>query len=337
MKDLFSFYFFNPPHEDSILFAQQLNAKDDILFDLGNCSRIPAALLLRVRWVFISHTHIDHFCGFPHFLRVILKIPGKTVDLFGPEGFTKNIEGALSSYQWNLLDNYCLKFIAHEVFENRIIQTVFDSKNRFMPSDTKIIPLKDKILVENELFCVKTGILNHKTPVLGFRLEGKNQLAVNKDSLLLAGEKSGPWLGEAKKLTLKGGADDTIIQTSLKKMSLAAIIKQFFVYKKKAAYAYLTDFGFTRENIETAVNLAKGTKKLFIESNFLHEDKKNALETCHLTAYQAGLIASMAKAEQVKLFHFSQRYLKNGQLFESLFYNEMEQGKKAGEPDNETL
>jgi ribonuclease Z len=43
-----------------------------ILFDIGNISVLPTRKLLRVSDVFVSHTHMDHFCGLDHLLRVCL-------------------------------------------------------------------------------------------------------------------------------------------------------------------------------------------------------------------------------------------------------------------------
>ena len=168
----------NRPYEDSLLYARQLNAKEDLLFDLGDTSKMSAALMLRVRFVFISHAHIDHFAGFTGFLRNILKNNGMQVDFFGPAGFTANFEGALNSYIWNLIHGYDLRFKVHEVLEDQMIHTLFDSKNIFKPQKQGVSAFNGTLL-DQEFFRVRAQVLDHHIPVLGFRLEEKDRFAVN--------------------------------------------------------------------------------------------------------------------------------------------------------------
>lgn len=327
MHTHFNFFFINPPYEDSVLYAKQFNAKEDLLFDLGDISKMKPSFILRVRYVFISHTHLDHFSGFAIFLRNILKNSGSCVDFFGPAGFTENFKGALHAYVWNLVHSYDIQFKVHEVCSDKITSTLFDSKNVFRPQKLEEKPFKG-LLLQEEFFCVKAQILDHFIPVLGFRLEEKDRLSVNLDAVLKAGLSSGKWLGQAKKMLLKHEPLNTLINTGQGFLSLQEIQKQFFTLKPFSSYAYLTDFGYTPQNIQKAVDLAYQTDILFIESNFLHQEEKNALETNHLTAYQAGKIAKLAKAKRVKLFHFSQRYLKEKTFPKEKFYSQMEEGRQ---------
>ena len=56
-----------------------------MLFDLGRIDRQPAATLLKITHVFVSHTHMDHFIGFDHLLRVFLARDSH-IDMYGPQG-----------------------------------------------------------------------------------------------------------------------------------------------------------------------------------------------------------------------------------------------------------
>jgi len=87
-----------------------------ILFDIGDITVLPTRKLLRISDVFVSHTHMDHFCGFDHMLRVCL---GRDtgVRMYGPPGFIAQLEHKLAAYTWNLVDNYATDFVvvAHEL------------------------------------------------------------------------------------------------------------------------------------------------------------------------------------------------------------------------------
>ena len=87
-----------------------------ILFDIGDIAALPTRKLLRISDICVSHTHMDHFCGFDHLLRVCL---GRDtgVNLYGPSRFIAQLEHKLAAYTWDLVQNYQTEFviIAHEI------------------------------------------------------------------------------------------------------------------------------------------------------------------------------------------------------------------------------
>src|SRR6185312_3253880 len=87
-----------------------------ILFDIGDVTALPTRKLLRVSDIFVSHTHMDHFAGFDHLLRVCL---GRDtgVRVYGPAQFIGQLEHKLHAYTWNLVQNYQTDFVitAHEL------------------------------------------------------------------------------------------------------------------------------------------------------------------------------------------------------------------------------
>lgn len=328
MRANFSFHWVNEPFEDSVLYAQQQNAKEDVLFDLGDLNRFSPALMMRVKWVCVSHTHLDHFVGFPRFLRANLKISGREIHFFGPEGFIRNMEGALAAYTWNLLDYYDISFLVTEIREKRLIRARFHSRNKFKRRILSRSRRKNHVIVENDIFKLEADVLNHNTPVLGYRLSEKDRFAVNKDALSKLGFQSGPWLGEVKEKLMSGASKDFLVSTSQGPKTLGELEENLIIYKKFPSYAYLTDFGYNARNVGRALELAREVDKLFIESNFLDRDRANAEETQHLTALQAGMFAQEAGAKEVRLFHFSQRYLDGGKCEAEIFYREMETGRE---------
>ena len=87
----------NGPFGDPGLFVELRWQGSAVLFDLGRNDGLPAADLLKVTHVFVSHTHMDHFIGFDRVLRLFLN-RDKELLLFGPEGIRDCVAGKLAGY-----------------------------------------------------------------------------------------------------------------------------------------------------------------------------------------------------------------------------------------------
>src|SRR5262245_9888241 len=85
-----------------------------LLVDLGRIDRTPAAVLLPIEAVFVSHAHMDHFMGFDQLLRLFLARDA-TLRLFGPEGLADRVAGKLAGYTWNLTDDYAFAIEVTEI------------------------------------------------------------------------------------------------------------------------------------------------------------------------------------------------------------------------------
>jgi ribonuclease Z len=74
----------NGPFDDPAVYVDFLYGRRALLFDLGDIRALPYRKILRITHIFISHTHIDHFYGFDHLLRLCLGRE-KRIHLFGPQ------------------------------------------------------------------------------------------------------------------------------------------------------------------------------------------------------------------------------------------------------------
>src|SRR4051812_41805164 len=104
-----------------------------VLFDIGDVTSLSTRVLLRVSDVFVSHTHMDHFAGFDHLLRVCL---GRDtgVRMYGPPNFISQVGHKLAAYTWNLVQNYASDFVVdvHELHGGGEIRRArFSSRARF--------------------------------------------------------------------------------------------------------------------------------------------------------------------------------------------------------------
>ena len=72
MRGIFEPRLVNDAFGDPGLYVDFRDERRALLFDLGNITGLPPRKLMRLSHVFVTHTHMDHFAGFDHLLRVVL-------------------------------------------------------------------------------------------------------------------------------------------------------------------------------------------------------------------------------------------------------------------------
>lgn len=308
----------NGPFDDPALYVDFLYERRALLFDLGDITALPSRKILRVTHIFISHTHIDHFIGFDHLLRLFLGRE-KRLHLFGPPGFTAKVEHRLASYTWNLVESYPTDFtvVTAELHpDGRSISAEFHCRRGFRRECQRTVQLHDGILLDEETFRLRTVFLDHSTASLAFALEEKSHVNIMKNRLLELDLPTGPWLAELKRAIVRGEPDDKpfriwwsgaagVVERLFPLGELKKMILQIVPGQK---IAYVTDAAYTPANAAMIVDLARGADYLFIEATFLDADRERAGQRHHLTALQAGLLARQAGVARVIPFHFSPRY-----------------------------
>jgi ribonuclease Z len=308
----------NGPFDDPALYVDFLYERRALLFDLGDIRALPTRKILRLSHIFISHTHIDHFIGFDHLLRLCLG-RAKHVHLYGPPGFIDRVEHRLASYTWNLVESYPTNFtlIAAELHpDGRSISAEFHCCRRFSREHERTELLHDGILLDEETFRIRTAFLDHKTFSLAYVLEEKSHVNIMKNRLRELGLPTGPWLGELKRAVLRGEPVDTPVrawwhaagEVVERPFTLGELKSEILQVVPGQRIAYVTDTAFTPENAARIVELARGADYLFIEATFLDADRELARERHHLTALQAGQMARQAGVARAIPFHFSPRY-----------------------------
>jgi ribonuclease Z len=291
-----------------------------ILFDIGDVSGLPTRKLLRLSDVLVSHTHMDHFAGFDHFLRVCL---GRDtgVSVHGPGDFIAQLEHKLSAYTWNLVENYQTDFVitAHELGADGGVQRArFRSRGRFHRE-----PLSDQrapqgTLLDCASFRVRTIPLDHHgIPSLAFAFEEHTHINVWKNRLEELGLPTGPWLTTLKEQVRAGAPDDTPIKVHWrtregaydKLIALGELKTKVLEFLPGQKVCYVTDVADNPINRDALADFIRGAELLFIEAVFLDEDRQHAERKAHLTARAAGEIARAAGVRTAVPFHFSPRYL----------------------------
>jgi ribonuclease Z len=291
-----------------------------ILFDIGDVSGLPTRKLLRVSDVFVSHTHMDHFAGFDHLLRVCL---GRDtgVCLYGPQRFIAQLEHKLAAYTWNLVQNYETDFVitAHELGPDGCMHRAkFPSRTGFSREDLPTVKVEGGVLLESRVFRVRTIPLEHHgMPSLAFAFEEGTHINVWKNRLEELGLPTGPWLTKLKEQVRAGAPDDTLIRVHWRTregardemLALGDLKARILEFVPGQKVCYVTDVADIPRNRNALADFLAGADTLFIEAVFLNEDRSHAQRKAHLTAGAAGEIARAAGVRAAVPFHFSPRYL----------------------------
>lgn len=316
MNPVFTARLVNGPFGDPGLYVHLRWEGRGLLFDLGNNDGFPSAELLRVTHVFVSHCHIDHFIGFDRLLRLFLA-RDKKLHILGPPGIIDCVEGKLRGYTWNLVDNYGFTIEVAEVSPDNIQYAVFPAANAFRPETLPSRPLVDGIVLDEPAFVVRVAHLDHRIYSLGFALEEKSHLNIDKDLLNRLEVPTGPWLSELKQALRRDEADDFIVTATWRKRDgeehrrdfrLGDVRDRLVKETRGQKIAYVVDTLYNPANAARIATLARGADIFFCESPFLHDDEEQATKRYHLTAQQAGLLAHAAEARKLVVFHFSPRY-----------------------------
>jgi len=311
MSDTFDPRLVNGPFDDPVLYVAFRHERRALLFDLGTIDNLSTREVLKLSHLFVSHTHIDHFIGFDHWLRCSLN-KEEGVDLYGPQGIIANVQGKLAAYTWNLIEDYPLKLTVHEVDGTEIKSVRFSAVDRFRPEPVGKANF-DGVLVDEDGFTVRAAILNHRIPCLAFSLEEKSRLNIRRDVLDSMGIASGPWLDVLKRALRADMPDTTRLEIRTKSgdsrdLTLKEWREALVLETKGQKIAYVVDNLYCPDNIEQIVNLAREADLFYCEATFSHADEARARERYHLTTEQAGSLARMAQVRRFVPFHFSARY-----------------------------
>ena len=320
----------NDPFGDPGLLVQFLLQKRALLFDLGDLSALSNGALLKVSHVFVSHTHIDHFIGFDRLLRSLFGRE-KTVTIFGPKNIIQNVAGKLAGFTWNLVDQYdeSLTIEVVEVRESGLLKGTFRAIERFQLCDERQEPFVDGVIVDDPTFTVRTAILEHRIPCLGFALEEKPHVNIDKDKLESMKAEPGPWLNELKKSVLRDDLDSTLIEVPFKEpggfrtedIPLGQLKNELVEVFPGQKIGYVVDTVFNDRNRKKIVDLVDSADIFFCESPFLADEEERGQARYHLTSSQAGTLAREAGVKQLQVFHFSSRH----KDCREQFYNEAQE------------
>ena len=223
----------------------------------------------RIKRIFISHLHGDHFFGLVGLISTFRLLTRETdLHIYGPKGIKEVI-----TLQMKLADSWTnYKLIFHELTSK-----------------------ESELIFEDEKVEVHTIPLNHRVYTNGFLFkekEGKRKLDIS------AVEKANINVAYYRKLTqgfdVVNEKDDVTIKNN-------TVTKPG---DKPKSYAFCSDTMYK----EDIVPIIENVDVLYHESTFLETQAHLAPKTKHSTAKEAANIAKKANAGKLLLGHYSTRY-----------------------------
>ncbi len=284
----------NPPGDgDPGLYLDLVGLREAAMFDIGD-NALPVSDLVKVRTLFVSHTHIDHWIGFDRLLRCLLGAE-RTVHIYGPPGMGDFVRCRIHGYIWNLSFEDHLRLIVHELdgdaFE--VVELSVEDRFRSVRDHGRSEPHRG-IAHRGDGWRVEFAELDHSTPCLGWALVEEDKYRFDQARLAAAGLTPGPELAAMK--TRFVGGEDALLAGTLGEFSRGRRI------------AYVTDTGFSPKSIEAVRTLAKDADVMYCEATYPDDDLDKARAVRHLTGGQCGALSRTAGVERLVPFHFSRRY-----------------------------
>ena len=261
------------PRENNHTSSQLLKIKENLfLIDCGEGTQIQLRKakinLSRIKHIFISHLHGDHFYGLIGLISTLRLLGRKDeLNIYGPKGIKEVVSLQLKlAKSWT---EYPLFF--HELVSSKS-ETIY--KDDFLT--VKTIPLDHRVYTNGFLFTTKS--IQRKVnlnAIKEFKLEHYHYRQIQ----------------EGKSIKLNDG---TVLNNE--DISLNP--------DPPKKYAYCSDTAFN----PNLVPLIKGVDLLYHESTFLEKHSELAKITKHSTALQAAKIAKDACVKKLMLGHYSNRY-----------------------------
>jgi len=304
----FDFRLVNGLQGDPAVFVLLKRMGEALLFDLGTIDNLGHRDMLRVRNVFVSHAHMDHFVGFDRLLRV--NVPHRRqLAIFGPEDFIERVRAKLNSYTWNLIEPDQIRFQVHEVRpDGSVWSALLTNTDNFSAAPARTDLKHDLLVTLRDGSQVAAALLDHKGIMsVSYKLEAPAALKVRTERLKALNLKAGPWLGDLQ-LRVRTGKVQGSIDVDGRDYFMEELANELITQQRGRSLVYLTDLSFSASNLESLQKAFGRATDGISECSFADEDRSRAVDKAHLTSRQSALIARSLGIQHFHIFHVSGIY-----------------------------
>lgn len=302
--------------DDPLLFVRIRPLKQALLFDCGQLAHLAKRVVKPITAVFVSHAHMDHIMGLPTLVRHHHASP-KPLAVYGPPGIRERVGHLLHGFDWNLAEPTWFDLHVHEVDAGEIRRCIFSGPRGFARSDQPPLPRRDRMIWSCRYAAVSAEVLDHKLPVLTFRLDERPPFALDREKLAAHGLKPGDWINDLKSRIWRGRNQHPVAVTC-SNGSIEALADPEALYQllrrpqPVASLGYLTDCGFTAANCERINKFLPGLTLLCAESAFLAADIAKARASFHLSSVDLNSLSRTLQPSFLLAMHLSKSYLRRG-------------------------
>jgi ribonuclease Z len=259
---------------------------------------------------------MDHIMGIPTLVRHHHASP-RPLDIFGPPGIAERVYHLLMGYDWNLYEPDWFTLRVHEIQQERIFHYSFIGAERFDRRFDGEEPRIGKEIWSCRYVAVEAELLDHKIPVLAYRIQELPHFAVDPQLMGQQGLVPGDWIRDLKSCVWKRRPGVQVVarrrdgeaMLEEKVVDPQAFYNGITTEKFCASIGYLTDVGWTAENIEKIEPFLKDVTLLCSDCAFLAADVEKARSSYHLCTVDLNDLAIRLAPRFLLPMHLSKSYL----------------------------
>ena len=202
--------FFGGLLDDPLLFLRIRPLKSALLFDCGQIAHLAKRVVKPIDTVFITHAHMDHIMGIPTLVRHHHVSP-RPLDIFGPPGIAERVYHLLMGFDWNLCEPDWFSLRVHEIRKDTIHHFSFVGPEGFARRFDGEEPRNKREIWSCRYVTVDAELLDHKIPVLAFRIRERPHYAIDPRLMEQQGLMPGDWIRDLKSRVWKGRSESKVV------------------------------------------------------------------------------------------------------------------------------